>query len=344
MRILVTGGLGYIGSHTIVELLNCGHSVTSMDNLTNSCAEVEGRIRGICGGKSSNLNVIQGDVCDKDFVRKILRSGDVEGVIHFAGLKAVGESVQKPLEYYKNNTQGSICLLEAMRQEGVFKIVISSSATVYGDPDNLPLSETDPTKEPANPYGKTKLMVEKILADVSKSDQRWSIAILRYFNPAGAHSGGEIGEDPVGPPNNLVPFISQVAVGRLGKLKIFGNDYDTKDGTGVRDYIHVVDLARGHLKALEVMGKGFGVNVWNLGTGIGHSVLEVLGEFERVAGRAIPFEVVERRSGDVAACWADPSKAKKELNWKAEKGLKQMVGDAWNWQKKNPSGYTGEME
>ena len=331
-RIFLTGGAGYIGSHTAVILLEAGYDVVIYDNLSNSKVEAINRIEKITGKRPE---FIKGDIRDKKALEKALEGCDA--VIHFAGLKAVGESVEKPLEYYNNNVCGSIALFEVMKKKGIKKIVFSSSATVYGDPKKLPLTEDHPLN-PVNPYGRTKYMIELILKDLYNSDKNWHIAILRYFNPVGAHESGLIGEDPQGIPNNLMPYISQVAVGKREYLRVFGNDYDTIDGTGVRDYIHVIDLAIGHLKALEKL-ETIGYEVYNLGTGRGYSVLEVIKAFEKASGKKIPYKFVERRPGDVAECYADPSKANKELNWKAKYDIDKMCADSWNWQKKNPKGY-----
>jgi UDP-glucose 4-epimerase len=339
---LVAGGAGYIGSHTVVELLFAGHQVIVLDNFRNSSPKVINRIFQICNEDSISeppLTLIDGDICDQQKLKKIFSENSVDAVIHFAGLKAIGESVEKPLDYYKNNVQGSITLFQAMQESGVGHLIFSSSATVYGDPDNLPLSEKSPCKEPTNPYGRSKLMIEGILKDLALSDKQWHIALLRYFNPVGAHPSGLIGEDPNDIPNNLVPYISQVAIGKLEKLKVFGNDYPTPDGTGIRDYLHVVDLAKGHLKALNAIQTNKGVNVWNLGTGQGHSVIEVINAFEKASGKTIPYEISPRRDGDIASCWTDPSKAKEELDWTTELNLDQMMEDTWRWQKNNPNGY-----
>lgn len=342
MNVLVTGGTGYIGSHTSLELLITGHEVIILDNFSNSSPEVVDRIIQICkddGLSEPPLTVVDGDICDQQELKEVFSENSIDAVIHFAGLKAIGESVEKPLDYYKNNVQGSITLFQAMRESGVCHLIFSSSATVYGDPDNLPLSEKSPSKEPTNPYGRSKLMIEGILKDLALSDKKWHIALLRYFNPVGAHPSGLIGEDPNDIPNNLVPYISQVAIGKLEKLKVFGNDYPTPDGTGIRDYLHVVDLAKGHLKALDAIQTNEGANVWNLGTGQGHSVLEVINAFEKASGKTIPYEISPRRDGDIASCWTDPSKAKEELDWTTELNLDQMMKDTWRWQKNNPDGY-----
>ena len=338
--ILVTGGAGYIGSHACVELLNAGCAVTVFDNFSNSHPEALARVERITG---KSLRVIRGDCRDRAALVAALRESRATAVIHFAGLKAVGESVQQPLAYYDNNVVGSLRLLEAMRECGVQQLVFSSSATVYGDPQRLPLTEDHPLSA-TNPYGRTKLMVEEILRDLQRSDASWRICILRYFNPVGAHASGLIGEDPQGTPNNLLPFVAQVAVGRRECLNVWGNDYSTPDGTGVRDYIHVVDLALGHLKALEALDRlerpGECLTV-NLGTGNGYSVLEIVRAFEAASGKPVPYKIAPRRPGDVASCYADPKQALKSLGWRAARGLKEMCADAWRWQSSNPKGYAG---
>jgi len=335
MNILVTGGAGYIGSHTCVELLNNGYNVIVVDNFSNSKPEVLKRIKEITG---KNFIFYETDILDKNGLDIIFQENDINAVIHFAALKAVEESVRIPIKYYHNNITGTIVLCEVMEKYNVKKIVFSSSATVYGKPESVPIREDFPLN-PVNPYGRTKLMIEEILKDIYISDNDWSIAILRYFNPIGAHESGKIGEDPNGIPNNLMPYITQVAIGKREKLFIYGNDYDTHDGTGVRDYIHVVDLAKGHLKALEKIMVSNGVNIFNLGTGTGYSVLDVVLTFETVTGKKIPYQITNRRPGDVDKCYADPSKAYMELDWKAEKNLEDMCRDSWNWQKNNPNGY-----
>lgn len=335
MKILVTGGAGYIGSHTCVELLEHGHDIIVVDNLSNSKKESLKRIGSITG---KELIFYMADIRDRDALTNIFQKHPVDSVIHFAGLKAVGESVQIPLEYYHNNITGTLTLCEVMQEADVKTLVFSSSATVYGDPSAVPIREDFPTGA-TNPYGRTKLMIEEILRDLYGSDREWQIALLRYFNPVGAHPGGDIGEDPNGIPNNLMPFIAQVAVGKLPELKVFGNDYPTPDGTGVRDYIHVVDLAKGHLKALEKLKTASGVFTYNLGTGKGYSVLEMVRAFEKACGKKIPYKITERRPGDIAECYADPSLALKELGWKTEKTLDDMTADTWHWQSKNPEGY-----
>jgi UDP-glucose 4-epimerase len=337
MKILVTGGAGYIGSHTTLALLEAGYEVVVLDNLCNSSDAALHAVEAICG-KSAWM--IHGDVCDRALLDRIFREHQIEAVLHFAGLKAVGESVRKPLEYYETNVGGSVTLCQAMAAAGVFRLVFSSSATVYGEPEQMPISEDFPTGTPTNPYGQSKLIVENVLRDLSRAEPRWSIALLRYFNPIGAHQSGHMGEDPNGIPNNLVPYISQVAVGSLQELSIFGNDYPTVDGTGVRDYIHVVDLADGHLKALQSIGERTGIHTWNLGTGDGYSVLQVLQAFEQACGRPVPYRMMPRRAGDIAESFADASKAAKELGWKATRNLQDMVADTWRWQSNHPNGYS----
>ncbi|WP_456323355.1 UDP-glucose 4-epimerase GalE [Hydrogenimonas sp.] len=332
-KIFITGGAGYIGSHTCVELLNAGYEVVVYDNLSNSSEEAIRRIEKITG---KPLTFIEGDIRDADALEKAMKGCDA--VIHFAGLKAVGESVEKPLEYYDNNVCGTVTLLETMQKNGPKAIVFSSSATVYGDPDFLPLTENHPLRT-TNPYGQTKLVIEGILRDLFQSDKSWRITILRYFNPVGAHESGLIGEDPQGIPNNLMPFISQVAVGRRDHLNVYGGDYDTHDGTGVRDYIHVVDLAKGHLAALKALESGPQCEAVNLGTGKGYSVLDMVKAFEKASGQNVPYEITDRRPGDIAACYADPTKAKEKLGWQADFGIEKMCEDTWRWQSRNPNGY-----
>ena len=333
-RVLVTGGCGYIGSHTVVELQKNGFDVVIVDNLSNSKEAVLDRIQQITGTKPTFYKV---DMTDKTALRGVFEKEKFSDVIHFAGLKAVGESVRKPLEYYRNNLDSTMNLLELMREFGVKNIVFSSSATVYGNPATVPITEDFPLSC-TNPYGQTKLMIEYILKDLYKADASFNIALLRYFNPIGAHPSGLIGEDPNGIPNNLVPYITQVAVGKLERLNVFGNDYPTRDGTGVRDYIHVVDLAKGHLAALKKLSENCGLVIYNLGTGNGYSVLEVLNAFSETVGRPLPYVIAPRRAGDIAECYADPTKAYKELGWKAELDLKRMAEDSWRWQKNNPDG------
>ncbi|XMB85728.1 UDP-glucose 4-epimerase GalE [Mycoplasmatota bacterium WC44] len=335
MSILVTGGAGYIGSHTCVELLNNGYEVIIVDNFSNSKPEVLNRIKNIT---NRDLKFYELDLLNRDKLEKVFRENKIEAIIHFAGLKAVGESVEKPIWYYHNNITSSLVLSELMQKYEVKKIVFSSSATVYGMNNVSPLTEDLPLST-TNPYGSTKLMIENILRDVYVSDNEWSVSLLRYFNPIGAHSCGMIGEDPNGIPNNLMPYITQVAVGKRDKLSVFGNDYDTHDGTGVRDYIHVVDLANGHLKALEKVLKTTGVEAYNLGTGTGYSVLDVVNNFKKATGKDIPYVISDRRPGDIATCYADPTKALKELGWRAYKNLEDMCRDSWNWQSNNPNGY-----
>jgi UDP-glucose 4-epimerase len=335
MRILVTGGAGYIGSHTCVELLDAGHEVVVVDNLANSKEESLRRVQAITGRSLAFYRV---DLLDRSSLRDIFRRESINAVIHFAGLKAVGESVRVPLSYYHNNITGTVILAEVMAENGVKSIVFSSSATVYGDPRSVPIREDFPLG-PTNPYGRTKWMIEQILSDLHASDPSWNVILLRYFNPIGAHKSGSIGEDPQGIPNNLLPYIAQVAVNRLPELMIFGNDYPTPDGTGVRDYIHVVDLARGHLSALQRHAGGSGVAVYNLGTGRGYSVLEMVAAFELASGRKIPYRITARREGDIAICYADPSRANRELVWEALHGIDEMCADTWKWQSLNPEGY-----
>lgn len=335
MAVLVTGGTGYIGSHTCVELLLAGYDLVLVDNLLNSKFEVLKRVEKITG---KTFRFYQIDLLEQKKLEQVFAENQIEVVVHFAGLKAVGEAVEKPLLYYRNNVMGTLNLCDVMQKYGVKKIVFSSSATVYGLPDLVPITEDFPLKA-VNPYGRTKLMIEEILRDLFNADFKWNIAILRYFNPIGAHESGLIGEDPRGIPNNLMPYLTQVAVGKREKLYVFGNDYDTCDGTGVRDYLHVVDLAKGHLKALERITMRKGLGIYNLGTGRGYSVLEVIRCFERVTGKRIPYEITKRRLGDISQCYADPTKARCELGWKAKKGLEEMCRDSWYWQKNNPYGY-----
>jgi UDP-glucose 4-epimerase len=335
MNVLITGGAGYIGSHTTLEFLQAGYDVTVIDNLINSKQESLHRVEEICGKK---VNFFPDDLLNLSAIDKIFKQNEFDAVIHFAGLKAVGESVAKPLLYYHNNITGTLNLLDIMGKYNVKKFVFSSSATVYGNPHTVPITENFPV-QPTNPYGRTKLMIEDILKDLYISDSQWDIALLRYFNPIGAHQSGRIGEDPNGIPNNLLPYIAQVAVGKLPHLNVFGNDYPTSDGTGVRDYIHVVDLAQGHLKALERLLTKPGVVTYNLGTGLGYSVIEIIDAFEKAAGIKIPYKIIERRAGDVAAIYADPTLANTDLKWTAQKDILTMCKDTWNWQSHNPQGY-----
>jgi UDP-glucose 4-epimerase len=337
MHILVTGGAGYIGSHTCLELLDQGHEITVVDNLCNSTSESLRRVEELTG-KKIGLEVV--DLRDKDQLKSSFykKNQPVEAVIHFAGLKAVGESVEKPLLYYQNNIEGTLSLCEVMAECGVNNLIFSSSATVYGDPETVPITE-DFRLSCTNPYGRTKLMIEEILGDLCVADSQFNVVLLRYFNPVGAHPSGQIGEDPAGIPNNLTPYITQVAIGKLEKLSIYGDDYPTPDGTGVRDYIHVVDLARGHVKALGKIEENPGIVTYNLGTGQGYSVLEMVRAFEKASGKQIACQIVGRRPGDIASCYADPSKAAEELHWRAEFGLDEMCRDGWNWQKRNPNGF-----
>jgi UDP-glucose 4-epimerase len=335
--ILVTGGAGYIGSHTCVALLEAGHEVVVVDNLSNSSEESLRRVREITG---KDLVFCKADVLDDEALEGVFRAHRFGAVIHFAALKAVGESVAEPLRYYRNNVTGTVTLLEACRRHGVKDFVFSSSATVYGDPARVPITEDFPLQV-TNPYGRTKLMMEDVLRDVAVSEKGWRIALLRYFNPVGAHPSGRIGEDPLGTPNNLMPYVMQVAVGRRPHLKVFGDDYPTKDGTGVRDYIHVVDLAEGHLAALGALDGIDGCKAYNLGTGRGYTVLEMVKAAEKASGKRVPFEITSRRPGDIAACWADPSLAERELHWRATRSLDEMCADAWRWQSLNPEGFAG---
>ena len=335
MKILVTGGAGYIASHTNLELLNSGYEVVAVDNLYNSSKESVKRVEKLTGKK---IKFYENDILDKDALINIFDEEKIDAVIHFAGLKAVGESCKIPLQYYKNNVAGTVNLLEVMDKFNVKNLVFSSSATVYGDPKTVPITEDFPLSA-TNPYGRSKLMIEDILRDLYASDKEWNIAILRYFNPIGAHESGEIGEDPNGIPNNLVPYIAKVALGALDKIYVFGNDYDTPDGTGVRDYIHVVDLAIGHIKAIEKLKENPGLVTYNLGTGRGYSVLEVIHNYEKACNKKLPYVITDRRPGDIAVSYADPSKANKELGWKAVRDIEQMCRDSYNWQIKNPNGY-----
>ena len=335
-KILITGGAGYIGSHTALELLNEGYEVVVYDNLCNSSKESLKRVEELTG---KTITFYEGDVMDEAALKAMLEKEGVDAVIHCAALKAVGESVQKPLEYYRNNITGTLTLMDVMKQTGVKNIVFSSSATVYGSPEEMPITEECPKGQCTNPYGWTKSMLEQILTDMQKADPEWNVILLRYFNPIGAHPSGLMGENPNGIPNNLMPYITQVAVGKLKELGVFGNDYDTPDGTGVRDYIHVVDLAIGHVKALKKIEEKAGLCIYNLGTGHGYSVLDIVKNFEEANDIKIPYVIKPRRAGDIATCYSDASKAKKELGWEAKYGIKEMCADSWRWQKNNPNGY-----
>lgn len=338
MNILLTGGAGYIGSHVLLCCLQAGHDITVLDDFSNSSPQAIARVEALAGRA---VTVHRGDVRDGDLVRHILKDAAIEAVMHFAGLKAVGESVAQPLRYYDVNVGGSVVLAQTMAEAGVFRLVFSSTASVYGDRAEMPLTEDSPLGRPASPYGRSKLMVEQVLADLCAADPRWSVAVLRYFNPVGAHPSGRIGEDPQGEPANLVPYVTQVAVGRHAELSVFGDDYPTPDGTGVRDYIHVMDLAEGHLAALERLSAVAGLRLWNLGTGRGQSVLKVVETFKRVTGQPLPYRIAPRRPGDTAQCWANPSRAEADLGWKARRGLDEMLADHWRWQVANPRGYEG---
>lgn len=335
-KILITGGAGYIGSHTALELLNEGYEVVIYDNLSNSSRESVKRVEELTGKR---MKFYEGDVLDEGALRAMFRAEGIDAVIHCAALKAVGESVQKPLEYYHNNITGTLTLMRIMREAGVKNLVFSSSATVYGSPEIIPITEECPKGKCTNPYGWTKSMMEQIMEDTQKADPEWNVILLRYFNPVGAHKSGRIGEDPKGIPNNLMPYISQVAVGKLEKLGVFGDDYDTPDGTGVRDYIHVVDLAVGHVKAINYIFTNPGLDIINLGTGTGYSVLDMVKAFGKACGKEIPYEIKPRRGGDIAMCYAAPEKAERVLGWKAERGLEEMCEDTWRWQSQNPNGY-----
>ena len=335
-KILITGGAGYIGSHTAMELLNEGYEVVVYDNLCNSSKESLKRVEELTG---KHITFYEGDVMDEAALKEMFEKENVDAVIHCAALKAVGESVQKPLEYYRNNITGTLTLMDVMKQTGVKNIVFSSSATVYGDPAFIPITEECPKGTCTNPYGWTKWMLEQILTDLHTSDPEWNVILLRYFNPIGAHKSGMIGEDPKGIPNNLLPYVAQVAIGKLECLGVFGDDYDTPDGTGVRDYIHVVDLAKGHVKALKKIEDNSGLSIYNLGTGKGYSVLDIVKNFEAATGVKIPYVIKPRRPGDIATCYSDASKAERELGWKAENGIKEMCADSWRWQSNNPNGY-----
>ena len=336
MSILVTGGAGFIGSHTVVELMNAGYDVVIVDNLVNASEKSIERIEQIVGKKVKFYKV---DINDRDGLNEVFDKEQIDSCIHFAGLKAVGESVVKPLEYYSNNISGTLVLLDVMRKHNVKNIVFSSSATVYGNPAFIPITEECPKGQCTNPYGWTKSMLEQILTDMQKADPEWNVVLLRYFNPIGAHESGLMGEDPKGIPNNLLPYIAQVAIGKLECLGVFGDDYDTPDGTGVRDYIHVVDLAIGHVKALKKIQEKSGVSIYNLGTGVGYSVLDVLHAFEKACGKEIPYQIKPRRAGDIATCYCNAEKAKNELGWVAERGIDKMCEDSWRWQTMNPNGY-----
>ena len=336
MAVLVTGGAGFIGSHTVVELQNAGYDVVVVDNLANSSEKSLERVEAITGKKVPFYKV---DILDREGLNKIFEKEKIDSCIHFAGLKAVGESVQKPWEYYQNNIAGTLTLVDVMRQHGVKNIIFSSSATVYGDPAQIPITEQCPKGQCTNPYGWTKSMLEQILSDIQRADNEWNVILLRYFNPIGAHKSGTIGENPNGIPNNLMPYITQVAVGKLKELGVFGNDYDTPDGTGVRDYIHVVDLAIGHVKALKKIEENAGLKIYNLGTGHGYSVLDIVKNFEAATGVTIPYSIKARRPGDIATCYADASLAHEELGWDAQYGIKEMCEDSWRWQSSNPNGY-----
>ncbi len=336
MNILVTGGAGFIGSHTVVELQNAGHTAIILDNLSNANVKVLDRIEAISGVRPA---FYKADILDREALEEIFSKESIDAVIHFAGLKAVGESVRKPWEYYENNIAGTLTLVDVMRKHGVKSIIFSSSATVYGDPAIIPITEQCPKGQCTNPYGWTKSMLEQILMDIQKADNEWNVILLRYFNPIGAHPSGMMGENPNGTPNNLMPYITQVAVGKLQELGVFGDDYDTPDGTGVRDYIHVVDLALGHVKALQKIEENAGLKIYNLGTGVGYSVLDIVHNFEKATGVKIPYSIKPRRAGDIAMCYSDASLAKEELGWETKFGIEEMCGDSWRWQKNNPNGY-----
>lgn len=337
MKILLCGGAGYIGSHTLIELKKVGHDVVVVDNLYNSQKEALVRVSELIGGE--DIPFYQVDIRDREGLTKVFEEHEFDAVIHFAGLKAVGESCEKPLEYYENNMNGTFVLLDVMRKHGCKNIIFSSSATVYGDPAIIPITEACPKGKCTNPYGQTKSMLEEVLIDVQNADKEWNVVILRYFNPIGAHKSGRIGENPNGIPNNLMPYITQTAIGIRKELGIFGNDYDTPDGTGVRDYIHVVDLACGHVAAIKAIDKKCGLEIYNLGTGHGYSVLDVVNAFEKVNGLKVPYVIKPRRPGDIATCYCDPAKAKAELDWEAQYGIEDMCLDSWNFQKNNPNGY-----
>lgn len=337
MNILVTGGAGFIGTHTLIELYAAGHTAVVIDNLSNSSPEALRRAAEIIG--VDEIPFYEIDIRDRNGLNRVVKTQKIDACIHFAGLKAVGESVAKPWEYYENNISGTLVLLDVLRQNGCKNIIFSSSATVYGDPEEIPISENCPKGECTNPYGWTKSMLEQVLMDMQKADNEWNVVLLRYFNPVGAHPSGRIGENPNGIPNNLMPYITQVAVGKREELGVFGNDYDTPDGTGVRDYIHVVDLAKGHVCALKAIERKCGLAIYNLGTGRGYSVLDMVNAFVRVNGVAVPYSIKPRRAGDIATCYSNPAKAEQELGWKAQYGIDEMVRDSWNWQKQNPEGF-----
>ena len=336
MAILVTGGAGYIGSHTVVELQSAGYDVVVVDNLCNSSEKALDRVSKITG---KPVKFYKANILDREALNEVFDKEEIDSCIHFAGLKAVGESVEKPWEYYHNNLTGTLILVDVLKKYDAKNLIFSSSATVYGDPAQIPITEECPKGQCTNPYGWTKSMLEQVLTDIQKADPDWNIVLLRYFNPIGAHESGLIGENPNGIPNNLMPYITQVAVGKLKSLGVFGNDYDTPDGTGVRDFIHVMDLAKGHVKALKKLEDHSGLSIYNLGTGVGYSVLDVVKNFEKATGIQIPYEIKPRRAGDIATCYSDASKAKRELGWEAEYGILEMCRDSWNWQKKNPNGY-----
>lgn len=336
MSILITGGTGFIGSHTVISLIESGYDIVIIDNLCNSSSKILSRLRTLTG---KNIPFYKADIRDREVLRTIFINHNITTVMHFAGLKSVGESVTEPIKYYENNVMGTLILAEEMSKAGIFNIVFSSSATVYGNPEQTPITENMPTGNTTNPYGTSKYMAERALMDVQASDSRWSVILLRYFNPIGAHKSGLIGEHPNGTPNNLLPYICQVAVGKLPYLSVFGNDYNTPDGTGVRDYIHVVDLANGHLKAMQARSNQSGTFIYNLGTGNGYSVFEILQAFEKASGLKIPYEIKPRREGDIAICFADPSHTENQIGWKAERNLNDMMADAWRWQSQNPNGY-----
>ena len=336
MAILVTGGAGYIGSHTVVELQGAGYDVVVVDNLSNSSRKSLERVEEITG---KPVKFYEDDIRDRDALERIFANEDIDSCIHFAGLKAVGESVSMPWEYYNNNISGTLTLVDVMRRHNVKNIIFSSSATVYGTPEFVPITEDCPKGKCTNPYGWTKSMLEQILTDIQFADKDWNVVLLRYFNPIGAHKSGLIGENPTGIPNNLMPYVTQVAIGKRDHLNVFGNDYDTHDGTGVRDYIHVVDLAKGHVKALKKIEDGSGLSIYNLGTGVGYSVLDIVKNFEEATGVKVPYVITARRPGDIATCYADPTKAAVELDWRAENGIREMCEDSWRWQSMNPDGY-----